>query len=85
MPLHLVYELVLDRRTQSVLKADRRNEVRLLDVASHEVRVLAELFHADRAHGELPAQDEREQVEAFSAAVREPVRESDEPFLRLSE
>ena len=85
MPPHLVHELVLDRRTQPVLKADRRNEVRLLDVAAHEVRVLAELFHADRAHGELSAQDEREQVEAFPAAVREPVREMDEPFLRLSE
>ena len=85
MPPHLVHELVLDRRTQPVLKADRRNEVRLLDVAAHEVRVLAELFHADCAHGELSAQDEREQVEAFPAAVREPVREMDEPFLRLSE
>ena len=85
MPPHLVHELVLDRRTQPVLKADRRNEVRLLDVAADEVRVLAELFHADRAHGELSAQDEREQVEAFPAAVREPVREMDEPFLRLSE
>ena len=85
MPLHLVHELVLDRRTQSVLKANRRNEAHSLYVSSHEVRVLAELPHADRAHGELPAQDERKQVEAFPAAVHEPVREADEPFLRISE
>lgn len=85
MPLHLVYELVLDRRAQPVLKADWRSEARLLDVAPHKVRVLAELFHADRAHGELPAQDEREQVEAFPAAVREPVREVEQPFPRPSE
>ena len=85
MPLHLVHELILNRRLQPVLKAYRRNEVRLLDVAADEVRVLAELFHADRAHGELPAQDEREQVEAFPAAVREPVREVEQFCLWLSE
>ena len=52
MPLHLVYELVLDRRPQSVLKAYRRNE--------------ASLQHTDRAHGELPSQDEREQTTFYN-------------------
>ena len=85
MPLHLVYELVLNRRPQAVLKADRRNEARLLYIRPDEVRVLAEFPHADRAHGELPVQDEREQVEAFPAAVREPVREVEQFCLWLSE
>ena len=63
----------------------QRNEARFLYVRPDEVSVLAELPHADRAHGELPAQNEREQVEAFPAAVREPVREVGETFPRLSE
>ena len=75
MPLHLVYELVLDCRPQSLFETYRRNEVRFRYVASHEIRVLAE----------LSAQDECEQVVAFPVAVRKPIWEVEVSFPRHSE
>ena len=51
------------------------------DVAAREVRVLRELLDPYRAHGELAPRNEREQIEAETAQVRE----VHEPFLRPPE
>ena len=81
MPVHLADELVVNRAVKPLLQRDGRNEPRRGDAAACEVRLLRELPDPYRAHGELAPRDQREQVEAEAAQIRE----VHEPSLRPPE